>query len=278
MDPDVTQSGAARFEPVRNVVHKKRNGCCVKWQFIGRIEHIGPGLSAGWSKALRPGPAGNEAQIMKSTGPMRLLALLLPMLAVLAACGSSPARPTPSPAAPAAAGAPATQPPGSEYIIGPGDTLRISVLRNPELSAEVPVRPDGRISTPLVNDAVAVGKTPSQLAAEMEKTIGQYVRSPTVNVIVSNPASTYSQVKVVGQAVAPKAVPFRNGMTVLDLVIQVGGLSQFAAGNRAKIIRTEGQSTREIRVRLNDLINKGKVTENVALQPGDILVIPETLF
>jgi len=209
---------------------------------------------------------------------MRLLALLLPMLAVLAACGSSPTRPATPAAAPAAAGAAVTQPPGSEYIIGPGDTLRISVLRNPELSAEVPVRPDGRISTPLVNDAVAVGKTPSQLAAEMEKTIGQYVRSPTVNVIVSNPASTFSQVKVVGQAVAPKAVPFRNGMTVLDLVIQVGGLSQFAAGNRAKIVRTEGQSTREIRVRLNDLINKGKVTENVALQPGDILVIPETLF
>jgi polysaccharide biosynthesis/export protein len=209
---------------------------------------------------------------------VRLLAVLFPMLVVLAACGSSPPRVMAPAVAPAAPGAVGVQPPGSEYIIGPGDTLRISVLRNPELSAEVPVRPDGRISTPLVNDVVAVGKTPTQLAAEMEKTIGQYVRSPTVNVIVSNPASTFSQVRVVGQAVAPRAIPFRNGMTVLDLVIQVGGLSQFAAGNRAKIVRTEGQSTREIRVRLNDLINKGKVAENVALQPGDILVIPETLF
>jgi polysaccharide biosynthesis/export protein len=209
---------------------------------------------------------------------MRLLALLIPMLAVLAACGSSPPRVSAPAVAPAAPGALGAQPPGSEYIIGPGDTLRISVLRNPDLSAEVPVRPDGRISTPLVNDVIAVGKTPTQLAGEMEKIIGQYVRSPTVNVIVSNPASTFSQVRVVGQAVAPRAVPFRNGMTVLDLVIQVGGLSQFAAGNRAKIVRTEGQSTREIRVRLNDLINKGKVSENIAIQPGDILVIPETLF
>jgi len=165
-----------------------------------------------------------------------------------------------------------------EYIIGPGDTLKINVLRNPELNAEVPVRPDGKISTPLVNDVVAVGKTPTQLAQEMERVIGEFVRAPTVNVIVTHPASTYSQVRVVGQAVSPKAVPYRSGMTVLDLVIEVGGLSQFAAGNRAKIVRVEGQSTREIHVRLSDLLNKGKISENVPLRPGDILVIPETLF
>ncbi len=166
----------------------------------------------------------------------------------------------------------------SEYIIGPGDTLKINVLRNAELNAEIPVRPDGKIWRPLVNDMVAAGKTPTQLSQDMEKVIGEFVRAPTVSVIVTHPASTFSQVKVVGQAVSPKAVPYRSGMTVLDLVIEVGGLSQFAAGNRAKIVRTEGHSTREIRVRLSDLLNKGKISENVPLQPGDILVIPETLF
>src|SRR3989440_2129961 len=181
-------------------------------------------------------------------------------------------------AAAASAAAAAASSPSGEYIIGPGDTLKINVLRNPELNAEVPVRPDGKISTPLVNDVVAVGKTPTQLAQEMERVIGEFVRAPTVNVIVTHPASTYSQVKVVGQAVSPKAVPYRSGMTVLDLVIEVGGLSQFAAGNRAKIVRVEGQSTREIHVRLSDLLNKGKIAENVPLRPGDILVIPETLF
>jgi len=181
-------------------------------------------------------------------------------------------------AAAASAAAAAASSPSGEYIIGPGDTLKINVLRNPELNAEVPVRPDGKISTPLVNDVVAVGKTPTQLAQEMERVIGEFVRAPTVNVIVTHPASTYSQVKVVGQAVSPKAVPYRSGMTVLDLVIEVGGLSQFAAGNRAKIVRVEGQATREIHVRLNDLLNKGKISENVPLRPGDILVIPETLF
>ncbi len=204
------------------------------------------------------------------------VAVPLALLVALSGCGSAPARP--NTAEQAAAQTAATHQAGSEYIIGPGDTLKISVLRNPELNAEVPVRPDGRISTPLVNDVVAVGKTPTQLAQEMQKIIAEYVRAPTVNVIVSNPTSTFSQVKVVGQAVAPRAVPYRSGMTVLDLVIQVGGLSQFASGNRAKIIRNEGQSSREIRVRLDDLLNKGKMAENVPLLPGDVLVIPETLF
>jgi polysaccharide export outer membrane protein len=166
----------------------------------------------------------------------------------------------------------------NDYIIGTGDVLRIQVLRNPDLNAEVPVRPDGKISTPLVSDVVAVGKSPSQLAAEMEKVLGEYVRAPTVSVIVSHSTGDQGKVKVVGQAVAPKAVPYRNGMTVMDLVIEVGGLSQFAAGNRAKIIRTDTSGTHEIRVRLSDLLNKGKISENVTLKPGDILVIPETLF
>ena len=165
----------------------------------------------------------------------------------------------------------------ADYIIGPGDTLKISVLRSPDLDAEVPVRPDGKISTPLVNDVVAVGKTPTQLAREMEKVLSEFVRAPTVSVIVTRATSTRSQVMVVGQAVAPKAVPFHSGMSVMDLMVQVGGLSQFAAGNRAKIIRREGQTVKEIHVRLNNLM-KGEIKENVTLQPGDILVIPETLF
>jgi len=207
---------------------------------------------------------------------VRLLFVPLVLASLTGGCGGSPAqiadRGAKAQADRIADGAP------SEYLIGPGDTLKINVLRNPELNAEVPVRPDGKISTPLVNDVVAVGKTPTQLAQEMEKVIGEFVRAPTVNVIVTHPASTFSQVKVVGQAVSPKAIPYRSGMTVLDLVIEVGGLSQFAAGNRAKIVRVEGQSTREIRVRLDDLLNKGKIAENVPMRPGDILVIPETLF
>ena len=225
----------------------------------------------------------NEAHDGVVTGRARRLILPLALAALLGGYNGCLAQ-VPGPGA---VKAPAQPPPATasdssaasgEYIIGPGDTLKIAVLRNPELNAEVPVRPDGKISTPLVNDAVAVGKTPTQLAQEMEKVIGEYVRAPTVSVIVTHPVSTFSQVRVVGQAVSPKAVPYRSGMTVLDLVIEVGGLSQFAAGNRAKIVRTEGQSTREIRVRLSDLLNKGKISENVPLRPGDILVIPETLF
>jgi polysaccharide export outer membrane protein len=195
---------------------------------------------------------------------------------LLAACAFGCASaPGPTPAKGAAA---APEPVAAQYIIGPGDILRILVLRNPELNAEVPVRPDGKISTPLVNDVVAVGKTSTELASEIDKDLAEFVRTPNVSVIVVHATSASSQVKVVGQAVTPRAIPFRAGMTVLDLVIEVGGLSQFAAGNRAKIIRSEGGANREIHVRLDDLLNKGKVSENINLQPGDILFIPETLF
>jgi polysaccharide export outer membrane protein len=195
---------------------------------------------------------------------------------LLAACGFGCA--ATSNTVPATAAAAQPQPVAAQYIIGPGDELKIVVLRNPELNADVPVRPDGKISTPLVNDVVAVGKTPTQLASEIDKMLSEFVRQPNVSVIVSHATSASSQVKVVGQAVTPRALPYRAGMTVLDLVIEVGGLSQFAAGNRAKIIRSDGTTTREIHVRLNDLLNKGQISENINLQPGDILFIPETLF
>ena len=166
-----------------------------------------------------------------------------------------------------------------DYVIGPGDTLRVFVLRNPELGADVPVRPDGKITTPLVQDMVAVGKTPSQLGRDIESALGEYVRSPQVSVIVLQPASTFSQIRVVGQAVAPRAIPYRSGMTVLDVIISVGGLSEFAAGNRARLVRTaKDGSTRRIKLRLDDLISKGDMKQNVAMEPGDVLIIPESAF
>lgn len=166
----------------------------------------------------------------------------------------------------------------SKYIVGPGDTLQIFVWRNPELSTSVPVRPDGKISTPLVEDMVAVGKTPTQLARDIEKVLSEYVRSPQVNVIVSQPVSAFSQVRVIGQVATPQALPYRQGMTVLDAILAVGGLGPFAAGNRAKVVRTEDGKQREIRVRLDDLVNRGKLKDNIALQPGDVLVVPESFF
>lgn len=178
---------------------------------------------------------------------------------------------------------PAAPPPSSEsssdYIIGPGDTIDVFVWRNQELSTRVPVRPDGRVSTPLVEDMVAVGKTPSQLARDMEKVLAEFIRSPKVNIIVTEAASANSQVRVVGQAVRPRAMPYREGLTVLDAVIEVGGLSEFAAGNRAKLVRKEADGrTSEKRVRLRDLLEKGDMKQNLAMKPGDVLVIPETRF
>jgi polysaccharide biosynthesis/export protein len=166
----------------------------------------------------------------------------------------------------------------ASYIIGPGDTLQIFVWRQPELSVSVPVRPDGKVSTPLVEDIVAVGKTPSQLAREMEKVLSEYVRSPQVNVIVSQPISTYSQVKIIGQVARPQALPFREGITALDAVLAVGGLAPFAAGNRAKVVRKENGKQREIKLKLDDIINKGDMAQNILLQPGDVLVVPESRF
>lgn len=167
---------------------------------------------------------------------------------------------------------------GPNYRIGPGDVLKVFVLNNPELAAEVPVRPDGRISTPLVPDVVAVGRTPAALSHELEERLSELVRNPSVSVIVVNAASALSQIRVVGQAASPKAVPYRSGLGILDVLIEVGGLSQYAAGNRAKIVRVEGGKPLEIRVRLADLINKGDVSQNLPLQPGDVLVIPEARF
>ena len=181
-------------------------------------------------------------------------------------------------AAPAANDVPSASEVGADYLIGPGDTLQVFVWRNPELTTTVPVRPDGKISTPLVEDMVAVGKTPSQLARDIETVLSEYVRSPQINVIVTQPASVFSQIKVIGQVQRPQSIAYRDGLTVLDAVLAVGGLGPFAAGNRAKIVRTENGKTREIKVKLSKLVNDGDMRQNLPLQPGDVVVVPESRF
>lgn len=178
--------------------------------------------------------------------------------------------------APDAQAAPATVP--DDYIIGPGDSLQVFVWRNPELTTTVPVRPDGKISTPLVEDMVAVGKNPSALARDIEKVLAEFVRTPQVNVIVTQPASAFSQVKVIGQVVRQGAIPYRDGLTVLDAVLASGGLGPFAAGNRAKVVRQQDGKSVEFKVRLEALMTKGDLRQNLQLKPGDVIVIPETRF
>jgi polysaccharide export outer membrane protein len=154
----------------------------------------------------------------------------------------------------------------------------VYVFQNDELSVTVPVRPDGKISTPLVEDMVAVGKTPSQLARDIEKSLTEYVKSPKVNIVVTVALSVYSQVRVIGQVKTPQSLPFRDGMTVLDAMLAVGGLGQFAAGNRAHLVRTENGKVTEIKVKLDALVNNGDMKQNLPLRPGDVLVVPESRF
>src|SRR5579863_9354082 len=179
---------------------------------------------------------------------------------------------------PAAWGAPPAGPTAAspDYVIGPGDALQIFVWRNPELTTSVPVRPDGKISTPLVEDMPAVGKTPTQLARDIEKVLAVYVKQPQVNVIVTQPASAFSQIKVIGQVLHAAAVPYREGMTVMDAVLAVGGLTTFAAGNRAQLVRTVGGKQIELPVRLDALLNHGDMSQNLPVRPGDVLVVPES--
>ncbi|MFM8356745.1 MAG: XrtA/PEP-CTERM system exopolysaccharide export protein [Gammaproteobacteria bacterium] len=168
----------------------------------------------------------------------------------------------------------------NDYLIGPGDTLRVFVWRNPDISATVPVRPDGKISTPLVEDMIAVGKSPSRLARDIEEVLKEYIKSPKVNVIVEQFVGTFGeQIRVVGQAAEPKSLPYRDSMTLLDVMIEVGGLAPFAAGNRARVVRKSADgSAEEIKVRLDDLLNKGAIDQNIAVKPGDVIIVPESVF
>ncbi len=165
------------------------------------------------------------------------------------------------------------------YAIGPGDSLEIFVWDHEDLSTEVQVRPDGKISTPLVEDMQAAGKAPTQLARDIEAVLEEYVRSPVVTVIMQEFVGDSEQrIRVVGQAAAPMALQFKQGMTVLDVMIEVGGLSEFAAGNKAKVVRKSPDGTVEIRVRLDDLLNDGDISQNIQMMPGDVLIIPESFF
>lgn len=171
--------------------------------------------------------------------------------------------------------------PGEEYVIGPLDDLTIFVWRNPELGAKVQVRPDGRITTPLITDMPAVNKTPKMLADDIKIALSQYIENPLVSVIVNNFSGTFSQqVRIVGATEKPASIPYRANMTLLDAMISVGGLSQYAAGNRARLVRfnkATGKQT-EYQVRLGDLLKKGDSKANVLLQPGDVIIIPESMF
>ena len=171
--------------------------------------------------------------------------------------------------------------PGEEYVIGPLDELTIFVWRNPELGASVQVRPDGRITTPLITDMPAVGKTPSMLSEDIKLQLSQYIQEPIVSVIVNKFAGTFSQqVRIVGATEKPASIPFRANMTLLDAMIAVGGLSEFAAGNRARLVRFDKETGKqqEYAVRLNDLIKRGEAKANVRLAPGDVIIIPESMF
>jgi polysaccharide export outer membrane protein len=166
-----------------------------------------------------------------------------------------------------------------DYLIGPGDALNIIVWRNPEVSMSVPVRPDGKITTPLVEDLPASGKTSTELARDIEKALAKFIQQPVVTVIVTSFVGTYGeQIRVIGQAAKPQSLPYRRDMSLMDVLIAVGGVTEFASGNRASIIRTIGGQQQKLAVRLDDLIKSGDMSANLPMRPGDVLVIPESFF
>lgn len=194
--------------------------------------------------------------------------LIAALAAFLAACAAGSYPPAPKTATV----------PDYRYLIGPGDQLNIVVWRNPELSGVVPVRPDGKITAPLIEDMVAIGKDATELAREIEEKLRKYIQNPVVTVVIKNfvgPAA--EQVRVVGQAAKPQALAYRQGMTLLDVMIAVGGLTEYAAGNRAILIR-KSEGNKQYSVRLHDLIKRGDVSANVEVAPGDVVIIPESWF
>ena len=186
---------------------------------------------------------------------------------LLAGCGGNP--PAPEKATPAAE---------YNYLIGPLDALQIIVWRNPDLSTTVPVRPDGKVSVPLVEDLTAIGKTPTQLARDVEKAMSRFIRDPVVTVLVTQFTGPYGeQIRVVGEAARPQSLPYRQRMTLLDVMIAVGGLTDFADGNNASVLRT-AEGGRQYRVRLKDLVRRGDVSANIDMRPGDVVIIPQSWF
>jgi len=214
-----------------------------------------------------PGRAGRAAAGVVAS--RALAAVVAALGAALAGCAGHPAYPP----APASIDAPSLR-----YKIGPLDTLSIVVWRNPELSTNVTVRPDGLIATPLVEDVPAAGRTPSELARDIEKALGKYIRDPSVSVVVSNFQGVYSdQIRIVGEAAKTQAVPYRQNMTVLDVMIQVGGITDFADGNGAVLVRG-AESGKQYSLRLKDLLKRGDISANAAMMPGDIIIVPQSWF
>ena len=204
-------------------------------------------------------------RVARRSGGLAVLALLS---GLLSACSTMKYPPAPAEAAT----------PDYKYLIGPLDTLSIIVWRNPELSLTVPVRPDGRISTPLVEDLVALGRNPTDLSRDIEKSLSKYTRDPVVTVVVTTFVGASSeQVRVIGEAARPAAIPYRQKMTLLDVVIAVGGLTDFADGNAAVLVRDK-DGGKPYGVRLRDLVKRGDITANVEVRPGDVLIIPQSWF
>jgi polysaccharide biosynthesis/export protein len=198
-------------------------------------------------------------------GFMRVFALVF-AASLLSACASYPPAPV------------SAADDDYSYVIGPGDTLNVIVWRNPELSMSVPVRPDGRITVPLVEDLVVLGKDSTALARDIEKELAKFIRDPVVTVIVTSFSGPYSeQIRVVGEAAEPKVLAYSQKMTLLDVMIAVGGMTQFADGNNASILRT-AEGNKQYSVRIRDLIKRGDVSANVEMRPGDVLIIPQSWF
>jgi len=199
---------------------------------------------------------------------MKQIALMLAATLALAGCATPPP--------PSAA---ALAPVNPDYLIGPGDNVTITVWRNPEVSGAVPVRPDGKITTPLVEDLPAAGKTSTQLARDIEQALAKFIQQPVVTVVVTSFVGNYGdQIRVIGQAARPQALAYRRDMSLMDVLITVGGITEFAAGNKASIIRNVDGKQEKLNVRLDDLIRGGDISANMPMRPGDVLVIPESFF
>lgn len=194
----------------------------------------------------------------------------LSLIVTLTACGITSNRVDNNVSAPPKTG---------DYVIGAGDQLDIRVRDNPDLSLQLPVRPDGKISLPLVDEVEAAGSTPAELSKDLEKRFETYIRDPDVTVIVKDFVGAYAdRIRIIGEAVQPQALAYRDGMTVLDAIIQVGGLTEFAAGNRTKLVRRIDGEVMRYEIHLGDLLNEGAIGENRSLRPGDVLIIPQAYF
>lgn len=210
--------------------------------------------------------------VFKQTGSAFIFALAALAL-LLGGCSSNGEK------LPSANFVPENEGPGPDYVVGPLDGLSIFVWRNPELSTGVTVRPDGRFSVPLIDDMVATGRTPTELARAIEEELSEYIQSPIVTVIVTGFTGPFSQqVRVVGEAAQPQAIPFRANMTLLDVMIAVGGLTEFASGNSARLVRTREGGQSEFALRINDLLKDGDASANVSIMPGDVIIVPESFF